>query len=291
MKKSISAGQPEAVPSASHGAKPRMGTSALEKGLTLLAHICDSKTPYRYSDLLRQTDLPKATLHRMLGALMAHRLITLDPHDQTYRIGVRALEMAQKAWEDMDVRSAATTELAHLAELTEETVHLGVLDEAEVVYIDKVESKQRIRMFSAIGKRGPLHCTGVGKAMAAFLPSEYLRELLGSLPMQGFTSSTITDPDKFMEHLAHIRSVGYAKDLEEHEESIRCVAAPIFDYRGHVIASVSVTAPSIRLTLERLDDFAPLVAQAAERITRNLGGKVIARNSTAITPVRNSASK
>jgi len=250
---------------------PRSGTGALEKGLTLLAHICGRESPPRYSDLLKETALPKATLHRMLAALAAHGMIALHP-DQTYRIGVRALEMAQKAWENMDVRSAATEALGRLAGATGETVHLAVLDETEVVYIDKVESSQRIRMFSAIGKRGPLHCTGVGKAMAAYLKPEHIARLLPLLPMTRFTASTITDPQAFLDHLEDIRRRGYAQDLEEHETGIRCAAAPIFDYRGEVVASVSVTAPTLRLTLERLDEFAPAVVQAAREITRNLGG-------------------
>lgn len=264
----ISKANSETAPST---AETRRGTGALEKGLILLSHICDRESPPRYSDLLKETALPKATLHRMLAALAAHGLITPHP-DQTYRIGVRALGMAQKAWESMDVRSAAEQALRRLADATGETVHLAVLDETEVVYIDKVESRQRIRMFSAIGKRGPLHCTGVGKAMAAFLKPEHIARLLPLLPMKGFTESTITDRDAFLRHMEEIRRRGYAQDLEEHEAGIRCAAAPIFDYREEVVASISVTAPSLRLTLERLDEFAPAVVEAAREITSKLGG-------------------
>src|SRR4051812_6372913 len=83
------------------------GAGALDKGLSLLARICDAASPPRFVDLLRETGMPKATLHRMLGALLAHRLIALDPHDQTYGVGLRALEMAQRSWEGMDLRRAA----------------------------------------------------------------------------------------------------------------------------------------------------------------------------------------
>jgi len=251
---------------------PRTGTGALEKGLTLLTYICERDTPPRYSDLLRETSLPKATLHRMLNALVKHKFIVLQA-DQTYWIGIRSLEIAQRAWEKMDVRSAAAEQLEILAAITDETVHLAVLDETEVVYIDKVESNQRIRMYSAIGKRGPLHCTGVGKAMAAFLKPDRMARLINQLSFQGFTESTLTQPAQFLKHLEEIRQAGYAKDLEEHEVGIRCVAAPIFDYRGDVIASVSVTAPTIRLTLQRLEEFAPSVVNSAYEITLKLGGK------------------
>jgi DNA-binding IclR family transcriptional regulator len=249
------------------------GTGALDKGLKLLARISDAATPPRFVDLLRDTGMPKATLHRMLGALLAHRLISLDSRDQTYRVGLRSLEMAQRSWEGMDVRSAAADDILWLGEKTGDTVHLAVLDDTEVVYIDKVESRQRIRMFSAVGKRGPLHCTGVGKAMIAFLEDARRKELVERLLMKRFTVNTFTTRSTFLKHLDEIRERGYARDLEEHELGIRCAAAPIFDHRGHVVASVSVTAPSFRLTPERLDKIAPSVVQAARSITRKLGGK------------------
>jgi len=249
------------------------GTGALDKGLTLLARICDAPRPPRFVDLLHEAGMPKATLHRMLGALLAHRLVTLDPRDQTYRVGLRALEMAQQAWQGMDVRAAAADDILLLGEKTGDTVHLAALDGNEVVYIDKVESRQRIRMFSAIGKRGPLHCTGVGKAMLAFVEDGRRRALVDSITMKKFTANTFTSRAAFLRHLDEIRGRGYARDLEEHEIGIRCAAAPIFDYRGEVVASVSVTAPSFRLTPERLDKIAPALVQAARSITRKLGGK------------------
>ena len=136
------------------------GTGALDKGLKLLARISDASTPPRFVDLLRDAGMPKATLHRMLGALLAHRLIALDPRNQAYVVGLRALEMAQRSWEAMDVRAAAADDILWLGEKSGDTVHLAVLDGTEVVYIDKVESQQRIRMFSAVGNAAP--CTAPG---------------------------------------------------------------------------------------------------------------------------------
>lgn len=249
------------------------GTGALDKGLKLLARVCDAAAPPRFVDLLRDTGMPKATLHRMLGALMAHRLVAIDPRDQTYVVGLRALEMAQRAWAGMDLRRAAAEDIRWLGEKTGDTVHLAVLDGSEVVYIDKVESRQPIRMFSAVGKRGPLYCTGVGKAMAAFLEDGARTRMAERLLMKRFTANTFTTRGAFLRHLDEIRERGYALDMEEHELGIRCAAAPIFDHRGEVIGGVSVTAPSFRLTPERLEKIAPFVVQAARRITQKLGGK------------------
>ena len=253
----------------------RKGTGALDKGLNLLARVCDAAEPPRFVDLMREAGMPKATLHRILGALMSHRLVALDPRDQTYIVGLRALEMAQRSWEGMDVRRAAAEDIRWLGEKTGDTVHLAVLDGTEVVYIDKVESSQPIRMFSAVGKRGPLYCTGVGKAMIAFLEEGARRKIVESLSMKKFTSNTFTTRPAFLRHLDEIRARGYALDLEEHEVGIRCAAAPIFDHRGEVVAGVSVTAPSFRLTPERLEKVAPSVVLAARGITRKLGGKTI----------------
>ena len=249
------------------------GTGALDKGLKLLARVCDAPEPPRFTDLLRETRLPKATLHRLLSALVEHRLLAVDPADQTYRLGLRTLEMAQRAWEDQDVRGAAAEHILWLGAQTGETVHLAVRDDTEVVYIDKVESSQRIRMFSAIGKRGPLHCTGVGKAMLAFLDDAQRAALVDRLPLKRFTPNTHATKASLTRNLAEIRQLGYSRDLEEHEMGIRCAAAPIFDYRGEVVASVSVTGPSFRLSSDELDRFGELVVQASRRITQKLGGR------------------
>jgi len=245
----------------------------MDKGLNLLAQVCNAPAPPRFTDLLHETGLPKATLHRLLSALVDHRLLAIDPHDQTYRVGLRTLEMAARAWEGLDIRGTAAEDILWLGDKTGETVHLAVLDDTEVVYIDKVESRQRIRMYSAIGKRGPLHCTGVGKAMLAFIDEAQRGALIDRLSLKRFTSNTYATKTSLAKHLAEIRKLGYSRDLEEHELGIRCAAAPIFDYRGQVVASVSVTAPSFRLTTANLDAIAPLVIQAAKRITRKLGGR------------------
>lgn len=253
---------------------PRSGTAALEKGLAVLDHIAKAQTPMRFSDLLITTGLPKATLHRILQALVSRRLLSLDQMTHTYQPGLWALELAQRAWEEMDIRKAAASEIVRLAEETAETVHLAVLDIPDVVYIDKVESQQRIRMFSSIGKRGPAYCTGVGKAILAFLTPEDLREVLDQITYEAYTKNTIVDETSLLSQLEEIRDRGYSLDLEEHELGILCVAAPVFDHRGLVAAAVSVTGPSFRFTKKRLGLAAPIVLSAARRITAAIGGRV-----------------
>lgn len=203
---------------------------------------------------------------------MAEGLVRLDSKDKTYTLGVRLLELARRAWEEFDVRRVAEPELLKLRDRTGETVHLAILDDLEVVYIDKYESRQGVRTISSVGKRAPSHCTGVGKAILAFLGAEKQADLVKRLPLARFTENTITTPGKFATHLESTKTRGYATDDEEHHMGTRCVAAPIFDYRGQVTASVSVTAPSFRLTSGKLGEYAPIAMEAAREITRRLGG-------------------
>ncbi len=246
--------------------------TALSKAFAVLDVIANSGNRMRFSQLLGATGLPKATLHRFLAALMAEQLVRFDPSDKTYSLGVKLLELARRTWEEHDVRKVAEQELLKLRDQTNESIHLAILDNLEVVYIDKYESQQSVQTRSSIGKRAPSHCTGVGKAILAFLePAEQARAVR-QLPLTKFTDNTITTPGQMMAHLEMTRERGYATDDEEHHEGIRCVAAPIFDYRGQVVASVSITAPSFRFASGRLGEFGPIAMRAAREITHKLGG-------------------
>jgi len=155
-------------------------------------------------------------------------------------------------------------------EKTGETVHLAILDENEVLYINKIESLKTIRMYSRVGRRGPVYCTGVGKALLAFQPSHKIEEIIAS-GLAPQTEHTIVDPETLRRHLADVRARGYAIDNEEIEIGLRCVAAPVRDHSGNVIASISVAGPSQRLTKERLISFSPDVIATADTVSQRLG--------------------
>ncbi|HET7313556.1 IclR family transcriptional regulator [Salinisphaera sp.] len=240
--------------------------SSFHKAIALLALIADSPTPPRFTDLLSASGRPKATLHRLLGALASEGLITLDEPTQTYRPGLRLLELAHRSWLSLDLRSIAAADVDRLTEQTGETVHLAVLDGSQIVYIDKRESGNSLRLFSAIGKRGPLYCTGVGKAILAALAPAALDTLLATTELAGHTPTTITDDTVLRTELAAVRERGCAYDIEEHEQGIRCVAAAIVEASGRIVGGLSVTAPTVRMTGDRMEALGPLVIDAADRI-------------------------
>jgi IclR family transcriptional regulator, KDG regulon repressor len=171
----------------------------------------------------------------------------------------------------MTLRTEALPELRELCQRTNETVHLAILDDGEVIHIDKEVTQQTIRMFSAIGKRGPAHCTGVGKVLLAHLPPDELLGVLSRKPLRRFTDNTITRTAALREELARIRQRGYAIDDTQHETDIRCAASPVRDHTGRVIAAISLTAPTIRMSRARIEPMAPLVRTYADRISRRLG--------------------
>lgn len=249
------------------------GTAALEKGLDVLAAVTSTGEPLDFATLSEMTGLPRSTLHRILTLLVTRGLVMHDSAGHRFVPGLGLLEMARRSWESSDIRSAASGPLRHLAREVGEAVHLATLVDLEVVYLDKVESEHPVRLYSAIGKRGPVHCTAVGKAMAAFLPELARAGLLGQLSFEPFTENTILDATHMQRELEEVRRTGVAFDREEHQLGVHCVAAPAFDFRGHPVGAISITSPVFRVTRAQLEAFALRVVAAAATATATLGGR------------------
>ena len=245
-------------------------TRSVERALEVLITLCNADGGLSLGELSAKTGLHKSTVHRLLRSLMNYQLAVQDPETKFYRPGLRLLELSHQVLSKLELRSQARSELEELSRRLNETVHLAVLDEDEMVYIDKKETQRTIRMYSAIGKRGPLHCTGVGKVLLAYLPEERLERIIRK-GLRRYTERTITSPSELKRHLALVRERGYAIDDTEHEPEIRCVACPIRDHTGKVIAAISLTIPASRITREEIEGLAPLVKGYADRISRKMG--------------------
>jgi len=220
---------------------------------------------------VRAMTIGKPSVYRLLNTLQAFHLVSKEPEAGLYRPGPGLIELAQKGLERFEIRGIALPYLEDLQKKTNETVHLAILDSGEVVYLEKRESTQTIRMYSAVGRRGPVHCTGLGKAILAFLPEEERRRILKEKGLKAYTPNTITSFSEFEAECERIRERGFAFDLGEHEEEIRCVAAPIFDHTGHPIAALSVAIPAFRTNHTLLEQFGLEVARAARAISVELG--------------------
>jgi IclR family acetate operon transcriptional repressor len=241
----------------------------LVKALRILGSVAAHPEGLTLSDLSRICRLPKPTAHRVLGVLVHGGMLRLDA-DGGYRLGPECLVLGTAFLENLDLRDQARDILFDLVERTGETCHLGVLDGKRVVYIEKVESPHPIRMASRVGRTNPAHSTGIGKAMLAFSPEEQIEAIIAA-GLEQRTPRTITDPSRLRSELAMVAKRGYAIDDIENEESIRCIAAPVFDHEHAVVAGISIAGPEYRLSLGRLVEMADDVREAARELSRRVG--------------------
>ena len=191
------------------------GTATLAKGIALLNTVGESGRSMRFSEIVKATGIPKGTAHRLLTALVEHRLLRYDPDSQAYRLGLRVFELANMVSDDFDLRSAADPEIIRIRDLTRETIRLAILDGTEVVYIDQKGSKEEVSVRYAVGSRVPVYCSAAGKAILAFLDPEKQAAILGELRLDPLTPRTITDRTELKAQLDLTEVRGYALDNEE----------------------------------------------------------------------------
>ncbi|PHP26397.1 IclR family transcriptional regulator [Limimaricola cinnabarinus] len=245
------------------------GDGTIGKAVAVLDLVAGFERPVRFNELRERSPFPKATLYRLLQTLTNQGLLALDPERQTYAPGLRLMRLAHAAWEQSSLAPVARPHLARLAARACETVHLAQLDAGQVLYVDKRVPSRPVEMFSQAGKVGPAHCTGVGKAMLAFLEGEALDRAVALQSFYRFTPHTITDAESLRAELAEIRDRGHAFDREEHEPGIICVAMPILSARGRVIGALSVTSVTARKTLDDLEKMVPLLRETAACISKD----------------------
>ncbi len=236
------------------------------KALDVLDMVAARGRPVRFSDLQPISAYPKATLYRLLQTLTKQGMLTFDENSGSYSPGLRLVRLAHAAWATSSLAPLARPHLDALAVETGETVHLAQLDQGQVLYVDKRNAARPVEMFSSAGKIGPAYCTGVGKAMLAFLEGDALEGAIARQSFHRFTRETLDSPDRLKAELVSIRARGHALDREEHEPGIICCAAPILSRAGRVLGAISVTSTTARTTLSALEARAGLVKESAARI-------------------------
>jgi DNA-binding IclR family transcriptional regulator len=244
----------------------------LERAIRILGLLSDGK-PRSLQALSSEIDLSTSTTFRQLSTLSHHRYVERDEQTGQYTLGLACLELAQAYYTGNDVRRAALPELDRLRNETRETVHLAILDEMEVVYIEKLEALQPIGLMgSRVGGRAPAYCTGVGKTLLAHIPRDVVRQCFAGKRFRRYTPHTIVTLKALFTELAVVSTRGYALDKEEHEAGVCCVAAPIRDMKGDVVAALSVSGPVDRLDpIEANDGMIANALGTARRISARMG--------------------
>lgn len=247
-------------------ARGATGDGTVGKALDVLDQVAAYGRPVRFTELLAESPFPKATLYRLLQTLTNQGMLTYDPGPQTYAPGLRLVRLAHTAWQQFSLAPLARPYLDDLSRRIGDTVHLAQLDNGHVLYVDKRNAKDPIEMFSQAGKVGPAYCTGVGKAMLAYLEADALTRAMSLQSFHRFTEHTITTQRALREELAQIRAAGFSHDREEHEPGIICVAVPIIAGSGRVLGGLSVTTSTERNTLKGLQKLVPDINATAQAI-------------------------
>lgn len=250
--------------------RKRTRLSSVANAMRLLRAFSDDEFEIGVSDLAKRLGLAKSTVHRLASTLIQERILERSARDGKYRLGLVVFELGSLVRRKMDVSAEARPQLKALMESTGETVHLGVLDEHSVLYVNRIESRRAIRMGFGLGIRAPLHCTALGKALLAYQPAEFIEETIAKgLPRR--TAGTITGPHAFRLELAAIRARGYAVEDEEIEAGLRSIATVVRNDTGNVIAAIGIAGPAHRLTKKVLLSYARELMAATDAVSQRLG--------------------
>ncbi|WP_313342388.1 IclR family transcriptional regulator [Sedimentibacter sp.] len=239
---------------------------SIDRLVAIIECFSKNKRELKLSEIANMVDLNKSTVHGILNTLKYHGFIGQDESTQKYRLGTRFIEYGDMVVNSMDVRNVAYPLIDSICDKIEETVHIAMLDEREIVYIEKKECNRSIKTSTKIGVRSPAYTTADGKVILSYLSEDVVGKYL---------PSDINESDKhiIIKKLTIIKEQGFYIDYEEAMKGIICVAAPIFDYRGLVRYSLSVTAPTVRMTDEKIKESIIIVKEAANNISYSIGYK------------------
>ena len=239
--------------------------------LDVLEEFRDETEELGVTELSKKLKLHKNNVFRILATLQSRNYIEQNRSNDNYRLGIKCLELGQTFIHQRGLLKQARPILQGLAETTGETSYISILRGNEVVYLDAVETSSTVRVISRVGLHMPIHATAAGKALVAYDSAEELRKLLNG-DLRRFAKATRTDIDELLKEIASVRELGYATDLEEFEEGLRCIGAPVRDYTRKVVGAISVSGPAHRLTDERIATVVgPELDRAGKALSARLG--------------------
>jgi len=248
---------------ASIGSEARGGVQSVDRSLELFELLVGSAEDLGLRELSEASGLAVGTVHRLIGALVRRGYVRQNPATRRYTVGFTAVDLATRIRARGGLPARAEPFLRALVQLTGESANLAALDGTEAVYLAHLAPSRTVRMFTEVGKRAPLYATGTGKVLLANLHPTRLEALLRHIELKRYTPTTIVEPECLREELDRINAQGYAHDDGEYEEGVRCIAVPVRDTSGRVVAALSISGPNGRLTRERADAWLPGILEVA----------------------------
>ena len=242
---------------------------SIERALLILETLGQNPQGIGVTELGQSVGLHKSTVHRLLSTLMSIGYVEQDKDTERYRLGIKVLGLGLEVLNNLDFRKEALPYMKELVEISRETVQLAVLDYGEVVIVERDHSPETIIV--NLGLRADVHCTAEGKVLLAYLPRDEIIRILSRRPMTQYTVNTMTDVNNLLVHLEKVNNQGFAINAEELAEGLRSIAAPVFDHTGRVIAAISISGPTSRLTLERMARLVTVLKEACSSVSGRLG--------------------
>ena len=244
--------------------------SSVATSVRLMKAFSEEQVEIGISDLAKRLGVAKSTVHRLAVTLVSEGVLEQNPDTGKYRLGMALFRLGSLVRQRMTISNEARPLLRELREKVNETVHLAVLDGSDIMYVYNLESTQAIRMRSDVGVRKPAYCTAEGQAILAFQTPDIVDRVIGR-GLAARTPQTITDGDKLKKVLESIRLRGCAIEDEESELGMRCIAAPLRNDAGEVVAAIGLAGPVSRLSKKTLASFIPHVVETAAAISARLG--------------------
>lgn len=244
--------------------------SSVKNALRILNSFSADEPEKKISDLAQTLGLAKSTVSRLMTTLASEGFVMKNPITNRYRLGMSILNLSGILTSTLDIHREAMPILHNLVKAVDETCHLVILDGVEVVYLLKEECSHPIRISSHVGGRNPAHCTSSGKAILAFQKEDVIQKVVDH-GLHRYTPYTVTDPRLFRESLKEVREKGYSISVEEFIDGVSTVGAPIRDYTGQVVASITITGPTQRINRNNIHALAKKAVEVGKEISRKLG--------------------
>lgn len=259
-------------PRAFHDKTEQNTVRALDRAMVLLQRLAQSDG-MTLSELAQAEGESPATVYRVLTTLALHQMAEIDPHGQVWHVGPGTFRAGAAFLRRTNVVERARAPMQALMRATDETANLGIEQQGEVLFLTQVETQRAIRAFFPPGMRSPMHASGIGKALLAWMPADRVQALGRGGALVGFTAATITTLERLQADLEQTRRRGYALDDEERTPGMRCVAAPVFNAHGEPVAGLSVSGPVFRMSSDAVSGIGAMVARHAAEVTEAIGGQ------------------
>lgn len=244
---------------------------SVDRAIQIVDLFTGDLTELGITEIAQMMNLGKSTVYGLVNTLLAAGYLEQNPENKKYHLGLKLFELGSIVQERMNIREIALPYLKNISKEFGMTVHMGLYQDWEVIYIDKVDAPNTRIVYSQVGKRAPMYCTGIGKAVLANLKAADIQYILRTQFREKLTPHTRIEDGQILQELEEIRKKGYSVDNEEVEIGLKCVAVPIFDYRKNPVAAISISSTAAVMERMNIEEAASKLKRNAMEISRKLG--------------------